>query len=203
MVGDSHAHEWLPAVLEMARRDHWQVIPLLRLGCTPGNWVASGGRASCREWFRWTLTQIGQLHPRVTLLGASIDERPSPTTRAATAGVIAAAETFKGIGPLTVIGDPEGLDRDPIDCLLSSRASMRRCTTTWPTASLKAYGQVASAAKRLGAGFLRTRGFVCFERQCPAVVGHTIVWRDNNHITAVYSAQLANAFGGAFRQALR
>ncbi len=203
LLGDSHAHVWLPALLEMAWRDHWQVVPLLRLGCTPGSWVPSGGRASCREWFDWAVSRISRLHPTVTLLGGSIGELPSPYTSAATAEVIAAARSLDRIGPTTVIGDPEGLDQDPIDCLLSGQASMARCTTTWPTASLYAYNKVASATKRLGVGFLRTRGFVCFQRKCPAVVGHTIVWRDNNHITAVYSGQLGNAFRAAFRQSLR
>ena len=82
-----------------------------------------------------------------------------------------------------------------------SGASMARCTTTWPTVSLRPYNQVASAMGRSDMGFLRTRGFVCYQRQCPAVVGHTIVWRDNNHLTWLYSAQVADAFRAAFARA--
>jgi len=201
LMGDSHADMWLPALLEMAWRDHWKVIPLMRLGCNAYSWGESGGRATCREWFRWAADRIRNLHPTVTLLGASIDERASPTTRAATANVIAAAKSLRSLGHLIVIGDPEGQARDPIDCLLSSHPSMARCTTTWPRLSLKAYNEVATAAKAMDVGFLRTRGFVCFQRQCPAVVSHTIVWRDNNHITAAYSAQLGSAFRIAFKQA--
>ena len=144
LLGDSHAHVWLPALLEMAWRDHWQVIPLLRLGCTPGSWVPE-----------WRTRQL----PRVVRLGREPDPPTSPDrhasrrrhrracrrryTSAATAEVIAAARSLHRIGPTAVIGDPEGLDRDPIDCLLSGHASMARCTTTWPAASLGAYNEVA------------------------------------------------------------
>ena len=177
LMGDSHANMWLPALLEMAWRDHWQVIPLIRLGCLPGWWAddASGG---CREWHDWALRRIGQLHPRVTLLGANIGERDSPFTRAGIENVVATAQALKEHGRVVLIGDPEGLDREPIDCVLSRHASMARCTTTWPAASLKAYNDVARAAKHSGAAFLRTRSFVCYRRQCPVVVGRTIAWRE-------------------------
>ena len=199
LFGDSHAYMWLPALLEMARRDHWAVIPLVRLGCSPGRINRS---ASCRKWYDWALRQIRRLRPRVTLLGGSIGERPSPSVNAATAGVIAAARALAPLGPVVVIGDPEGLSQGPIDCLLSRRASMARCTSTWPGASLEAYNQVDRAAKQLGVGFLRTRGFVCYQRQCPAVVGRVIAWSDNNHLSAVYSAELADAFRAGFVRAV-
>jgi peptidoglycan/LPS O-acetylase OafA/YrhL len=201
LMGDSHANMWLPALLGMARRHHWQVVPLVRLGCTPGTWITSG-RPSCRKWYQWAFDRVRQLRPRVTLLGGSIDERATSTTRLATAGVIAASRKLKRLGPTVVIGDPEGLDQNPIDCLLSRQASMAHCTTTWSAVSLAAYNQVSLAAKDLGVGFLRTRGFVCYQRQCPAVVDRTIVWRDTNHISAVYSARLAGAFHAAFLRAV-
>ena len=77
LFGDSHAFMWLPAVLETARRDGWTLVPLIRFGCTPRLWFLSAGADACRAWFRWSLRQIGQLHPDVTLLGGSIGERPS------------------------------------------------------------------------------------------------------------------------------
>ena len=201
LLGDSHAEMWLPALLEMAWRDHWAVIPLVRLGCTPERWI-NGSSASCRKWYDWALRRIRRLRPTVTLLGGSIGERPSPSTRGATAGVIAAARALEPLGPVVVIGDPEGLDEGPIDCLLSRRASMARCTTTWPRASLEAYDEVDRTAKQLGVGFLQTRGFACYQRQCPAVVGRMIAWRDNNHLSAVYSAELADAFRAGFLRAV-
>jgi hypothetical protein len=201
LFGDSHAFMWLPATLEMARRDGWAVVPLIRFGCTPGKWFTHNGPDACRAWFHWSFREIRRLQPAATLLGGSIGEQPSRDTREATSGVLTAAKTMRALGPLVVIGDPEGLAADPVPCVVAPHASMSSCTTTWPSSSLAAYDTVARATKRLGVGFLPTRGFVCYQRQCPAVVGHTIVWMDNSHLTGVYSARVAGPFREAFVRA--
>ena len=79
---------------------------------------------------------------------------------------------------------------------------MARCTTTWDAGALAAYDEVERRVTQLGAGFVRTRGFVCFEGRCPAVIGHTIAWVDDNHMSPAYSAQVAGAFRSAFARAL-
>ena len=204
LMGDSHAMMWLPAVLETAKHDHWAVIPLLRLGCTPGKWTSNRGGDACRAWYGWALRQVQRLHPSVTLVGGSIDERPTAGTRAAVEGVVTAAQTLVRLGRRTiVIGDPESLGRSPVDCLLSRHATMATCTTTWPPEALTFYDEVARRVTALGAGFLRTRGLVCFEGRCPAVIAHTIVWADDNHLSAAYSAEVAPPFRAAFVAALR
>ena len=196
-MGDSHAMMWLPAIIEMARRDHWAVVPLLRLGCTPANWTAGNGEGGCQEWYRWAIRQVGQLRPQATLIGGNVSEQQTPFARAGVDGVASAARTLESFGSV-VIGDPEGLDRDPVDCLLSRKASMATCTTTWPAQSFAMYDEAARRVKQVGAAFLGTRGFVCFERQCPAVIGRTIVWADTNHLSGTYAVRIAPAFRVAF-----
>ena len=203
LMGDSHAFMWLPALIEMARRDGWAVVPLLRLGCTPFKWTTSHGSKACRDWYRWAISQVARLHPQVTLLGGSIDQKQTPYARAATEGVVAAARALRRLGRTVVIGDPEGLDRNPVDCLLSRHASMAACTTTWSPQALAAYDEVSRRVRGFGVGFLATRGFVCFERRCPSVIGRTIAWADDNHVSAAYSAQLGGAFRAAFLRAVR
>jgi hypothetical protein len=200
LLGDSHAFMWLPAVLVTARRDGWTVVPLLRFGCTPEKWFTNRGPNGpiCRAWLRWAIGEIRRLRPTVTLLGGSVGETPSPQTSAAAAGMVAAARTLEPFGRPVVIGDPEGLSANPRQCIAAPNASLMSCMTTWPSSSLAAYDAVARGTKSLGVGFLATRGFVCYERQCPAVVGHTIVWMDTNHLTGIYSAQLAAPFRAAF-----
>lgn len=203
LFGDSHAWMWLPAVTEMAWRDGWDVVPLIRFGCTPHKWFTHVGPDSCRGWFRWAIREIRQLHPAVTLLSGSIEELPSPVRDASVEGMIAAAKLLRPLGALVVIGDPEGLEFNAAQCVAARHASLSSCTTTWPASALSAYDEVARAVKGLGVGFLQTRGFVCYRRQCPAVIGHTIAWMDNSHLTGAYSAELAGPFAAAFLQARR
>jgi peptidoglycan/LPS O-acetylase OafA/YrhL len=197
LLGDSHAMMWLPALLETAWHDHFAVVPLLRLGCTPGRWTATDDNGGCRAWFQWAVAQVERLHPQLTLLGGSIDQKQTPYARAAIEGLVGGAQELHRLGPVAVVGDPEGLDFQPVDCLLSRHASMRACTTTWPAGALAAYDEVRRRVTQLGAAFLATRGFVCFERSCPAVIGHTIAWADDNHMSTAYSARVAGAFRAA------
>ena len=201
LIGDSHALMWLPAVTDMALRDGWALVPLLRTGCMPNRWVTDEGPESCRRWYRWAISQVRRLNPLVTLVGGSIGERQTTTARAATDGILATARALQRSGRVVVIGDPEGLSQDPIDCLLSRHASMASCTTTWPPESLLSYNRVAAGAKRLGVGFIATRGFVCFERRCPSVIGHTIAYWDNSHLSTAYAVRVAGAFRAAFLRA--
>ncbi len=118
--------------------------------------------------------------------------------------MIAMARAVKAASAtVLVIGDPEGLSRDPIDCLLSRHASMASCTTTWPPASLRPYNRVATRARHLGFGFLETRGWLCFQRRCPTVIGHTIAYWDSSHITVAYAVHVSGAFRTAFLRATR
>jgi peptidoglycan/LPS O-acetylase OafA/YrhL len=203
LMGDSHAYMWLPAAIKMARYDHVALVPILRLGCTPGEWQKASGSGHCAEWFRWAAREIARLKPSVTLLGGSVDQRPTPATRAAVEGVVAGARDLERLGrAVVVIGDPESLDRNPVDCVLSRRASMASCTTHWPPESLAAYDEIARRVTSLGSGFVRTRGLVCYRGSCPAVIGHTLAWADDNHLSAAYSAEVAGSFRAEFRAAL-
>jgi peptidoglycan/LPS O-acetylase OafA/YrhL len=201
LIGDSHAMMWLPAVLELAWRDGWVVVPLLRTGCMPNWWITNEGPSSCRAWYHWAMRERRLLHPRITLVGGSIGERPSSVVSAAADGIIAMARALKPYGRVVVIGDPESLNQQPSDCLLSSDASMATCTATWPPATFRAYDRVAATMRRLGIGFIATRGFFCFERRCPFVIGHTVAYWDNSHITVAYAVQVSRAFRTAFVRA--
>jgi peptidoglycan/LPS O-acetylase OafA/YrhL len=201
LVGDSHANMWLPPLLELARRDGWALVPLIRLGCNPTTWVTN--EHGCRTWHRWSVGQALRLHAKVTVLGGSIDEQPGKATTMAAAQVVAEARDLRRAGlHVVVIGDPEGQSRDPVDCLLASGATMASCTTTWPRASLAAYDLVQRRTTALGAGFLPTRQFVCFESACPTVIDNTIAWMDTNHLTAAYTSAIAAPFRAAFLEAV-
>jgi hypothetical protein len=97
-------------------------------------------------------------------------------------------------GRAVVIGDPQGVKRNPLDCVLARNASMSRCTTTWSRLQVRPYDNVARRVKRLRIGFLDTRPWFCLGRVCPAVIGHTIAYKDPHHITASYALRLGAVF---------
>jgi hypothetical protein len=103
---------------------------------------------------------------------------------------------------VVVLGDDVGVDGEPVDCLLARDATMRRCTTTWTEERFFFNDDMAALAKARGFGFIDTRGWFCFESQCPMVIGQTIVYRDTGHITAPYALELADPLRAAFKRSV-
>jgi hypothetical protein len=103
---------------------------------------------------------------------------------------------------VVVIGDPPGMGREPVDCLLSRGATLATCTWTLTADQVSVYRDVERVAQDRGVGFVDTMGWFCFEDQCPMVVGRTIAHRDTDHITKSYALELRELFRDAFGGAL-
>lgn len=80
---------------------------------------------------------------------------------------------------------------------------MARCTTTWDEERFSVNYDIAARAKITGIGYLDTSGWFCFDNQCPMVIGHTIAYKDQNHITATYAQNLSEPFRVAFQRAIQ
>jgi hypothetical protein len=79
---------------------------------------------------------------------------------------------------------------------------MKTCTSSPPANILAFNNHLASVAKVSGFGFLKTRGWFCYQNQCPTVVASTIVYRDTGHITKTYALKLIGPFRSAFRHCI-
>ena len=205
VMGDSHAHMWVPAVLRMAKRDHWLVIPIIKPGCTAKEWLVPGPK-NCDAWFQWAIGQVQALRPTATLVIAKWS-RASPSD--ATHGVGAAVTAFSQSSThVVVLGDPIGTRKDAVECLLSSGATMRTCSPPPRKTTTRTNRAVARVARHLGAGFMDNTGWFCASPGpgkaaiCPLVINHTIVRRDNNHVSETYALELSRAFRALFRATL-
>jgi peptidoglycan/LPS O-acetylase OafA/YrhL len=209
VMGDSHAQMWMPAILSLAKRDGWVVIPFVKSTCLPNRWVATDAepKAECRAWYRWAVRQARRLHPYVTLITGSWN---TPAI-AAEQGLYDAE--VGGIRYLTtamapyskhvvVIGDPPAEARDPVDCLLSANATMSSCSTSMTPQQNALYDAIRRVARARGA-FIDTLGWFCFSNDCPTVVGHTITRGDVAHLTTTYASELVPPFRSAFLRAIR
>ena len=208
VVGDSHAQMWMPAILAMAERDGWAVVPLVKSRCVPSSWLGKGYPGTpaatlrqCHAWYKWAVLKAKALHPDVTLLTGCCGSAPDETGEATKRGFVSLAKSMKPVSKSVVaIADNEGVNREPTDCLLARKATMRTCTSVWPEFRFALNDSLPAAAKAGGFGFLKTRGWFCFQRECPMVVGGTIVYRDKDHITMAYALKLAAVFRDSFRR---
>lgn len=210
LFGDSHAQMWMPTILAMAQVDAWVVIPIVKSGCVASSWVGNGYAgtpaallSACHAWYRWAVQQAKALHPDVTLMASCCGGAAGSTATASKTAFASLATTMKGFSKnVIVVADDDGIGKQPVDCLLARHATMKTCTSTATDASYAFNDDVQKLAKIRGFGFLKTRGWFCYQYQCPMVVGHTIVYRDTGHITQVYALQLAGPFRSTFRRCI-
>jgi hypothetical protein len=205
VMGDSHAEMWMPAILAMARRDGWAVIPLVKVRCIPRGWSSSD---ECGTWFRWAERRAQALRPDVTLI---IGSRSGTYNPSASVRPIAALSTSmkRFSASVIVVGDEPNQTREPVDCLLSAGATMKTCTATSTPAQLRTEAAIASDARKNGVGYISTWPWFCAHPRgstsaflCPMVINRTITARDRGHITQTYCLQLAPSFRSAFRREL-
>ena len=205
VIGDSHLRVWMPAILQMAARDGWVVRPFTKPSCLPWRWKKPDAKnPECRAWINWAVRRARALHPTVTLVGGAFAPLPhSPgdggqTTVDAIKSVTAALKPFSK--RVVVLGDVPYQTRGIVDCLLSSGASLMRCSAA-PTRP-QLYEYVAAQARFEGAGFIDVRPWFCYQDLCPMVIGHTIAYWNTTHMSMAYALKLVAPFRAAFRAAI-
>jgi peptidoglycan/LPS O-acetylase OafA/YrhL len=205
VIGDSHAQMWMPAILQLAQRDHWLVLPFVKLTCIPRTWLRPG---ACRDWYLWARRRAAAYRPDVTLIVASWAGTREPRLAIRPVGVLSAAMQ-RASASVMVVGDPVSQRRDPTDCLLAAGATMKTCTSRQQRSQARADAAIASSARQAGVGFLDARGWLCAAARtwrhgylCPLVVNRTITFVDHGHISKTYALELAQPFRSAFRREL-
>ena len=215
VIGDSHAQMWMPAILQWLRRTGGRCSPIVKSACTPNTtWTSTAdfgidgthldaGVRVCRAWYAWALQQLRRLRPDVTLIAGVSGGASGDQAEAIKRGFISLATAAKSFSKdVVVVQDPEGVAEQPVDCLLRRRATLATCTTTWSEDRFYANDDLAALSQSPRFSLLKTRGWFCFQSQCPMVVGQTIVYRDTGHLTKAYALELAGPFRAAFRRAV-
>ncbi len=202
VIGDSHAQMWMPAILALAKRDGWEVRPIVKSGCVPATWLdRSSDKPACRAWFKWAVQQAQAIRPAVTLTSGYSGGTAGSFADATKRGYLSVVRSLRRYSNhVVVVADDDGVGKEPVDCLLAAHATMRSCTTTWPADQFFFNDDLAALARIHRFDILKTRGWFCYQSQCPMVVGRTVVYRDTGHITEPYALELASPFRAAFRR---
>jgi hypothetical protein len=205
VFGDSHAQMWMPAILQMAIRDHWLVVPFVKLSCIPRTWTAAG---DCHDWYVWARHRAAELHPDVTLVIGSWAGTKEPRLAIGPVAQLSAAMR-RSSASVMVVGDPTSQRRDPVDCLLARGATMKTCTSRQLRSQARADRAIAANARKAGVGFVDTRGWFCARARtwgrgylCPTVINRTIAFLDRGHISKTYALELAQQFRTDFQREL-
>jgi peptidoglycan/LPS O-acetylase OafA/YrhL len=204
VFGDSHAQMWMPAILRMAQRDGWSVVPLVKQRCIPRTWTDRSGE--CAAWHRWARRQVTRLRPQVTLIVTSWASTFAPRRATGPVDSLSVA-THKSSARVIVVGDAPGQRREPVDCLLARDATMKTCTSQPQAPALQTTAAIAANARKRGIGFVDSEGWFCARGSrkrllCPLVVDRTIAYMDRGHVSQTYALRLASIFRAAFQREL-
>jgi peptidoglycan/LPS O-acetylase OafA/YrhL len=211
LFGDSHAAQWLPAFEQVGHAREWKVVPLTKSECPAASaelFLPRLGRnyAECARWRERMLERIAALQPKLVILASShayasesaASYRVSPgqwrdgTRR--TLDVLARA----GIATALLRDTPRPGFVVPV-CL--ARAAWTPIPLRHPCVVSRAvavdtlvHGAELEAARHAGdVPVLDLTDALCEADLCSSVRDGIVVFKDSNHLSAAFSAHLADA----------
>ncbi len=205
VFGDSHAQMWHAPLLAMAKKDNWDEVSLAKASCSAGLFVNLGGKDECNTWYSWALKTIAKIKPNTVFISFHYS------------GITDSGKVLKienGLSSLTVwaktvakhvilMADTPLLNLpDPVDCLQQHGATLKTCTGTWSGSDLDLTNALEAVAKLNKVGVMDPLGWFCYQGMCPQAIGHTIAYKDFQHVSKTYATALSPPFRAAFRAAL-
>jgi len=206
LVGDSHAAMWYPAFQQVAEQRHWRLETLAKVTCPLQELhIVSPylGReyTECEQWRAQIMARLQAEHPRLVVLSMSrrygadfgftsydpawIDTLGRTVTQLRNTG-----STVLVLGP---VADP----RSPVPACLSGHLDDATACAPPRLAAVNGDGIAAeqTAATRAGGHYADLSDLFCSPQRCPPIVGNTLVFRDDNHVTTEYAQLLAPVMG--------
>lgn len=206
ILGNSHAAQWLPALIAIGNTDAWRIRSVTKSGCpaVPERYAAgtyAAGR-SCTTWRKAAIEWLRGHPPDLIVVsdfrGYSIVDRNGRRLDSADRqdawkkGLSKLLDALPASSGKFVLGDTPRMRVDPVACLREHRTNISACETSRREANNWAHvAAERSAAASSGAHYRTLTGQVCPYDPCPVVVGHYLIWREESHLTATYARLLA------------
>lgn len=194
LIGDSHAANWIPAFSRIGSTQGWDVRSYTKSSCALMPVMLRRNGKPYEECYEWgvrvrqiisrekpDLVVLAQMYSHKTI---APDGGEAPSLRGGLVDLWREIEQ-QGI-QVVVISDTPRWKTDPDACL----ARDRWCSV--PLDAVRNKDPLVDAQRReRRVGLVDMTDAVCPEGSCPAVIGNVVVWRDRHHLTATYSASMA------------
>jgi peptidoglycan/LPS O-acetylase OafA/YrhL len=205
LFGDSHAMQYFPAVVRVARKHHWRLVALAKSECTPAmvtvrSETTGGEYGACDAWREETLRRIESAGRGSTVVISSasdyvpLDEGgdalsgPARTT-ALLDGQMATLRRLHRAGlRAAVIKDLPPAEDDVPSCVSAKLDDLVACS--FPRVRSEGDDVDARAAiESPGVSLVNLTGEICPD-VCRAVIGDALVYRDKSHLSATFARTL-------------
>jgi peptidoglycan/LPS O-acetylase OafA/YrhL len=198
LVGDSHAAHWFPAIEAVALERGWRLVTFVKVSCSfttlaQRNLALKREYRECAAFNKATITRINELRPALTIVVNRRTFRPinggeTPELAGAALGEMIARLP----GPTAIIVDTPDPGIDVPACLSKHPNEVQRCAFTTSDSDNSDLGvseRVAAAAS--GAQLIDLTDVICASWPCSPIQGSTLLFRDEDHLTATFSRSLA------------
>ncbi|CQD10351.1 acyltransferase domain-containing protein [Mycobacterium europaeum] len=213
LIGDSHAAMWDPAFAQAAGQRRWRLETLAKVTCPMQDLhIVSPylGReyTECEQWRAQIMARVAAEHPRLVIVdmsrryGADFSFTSYDPAWIDTLGRTVAA--LRGTGAAVLVLGPAPDPRSSVPACLSAHLDDAGACAPARSAAVDDDGVAAErAATTAGGGqYADLTDLFCTPDRCPAIVGNTLVFRDDNHVTTEYAQLLAPVMGALADRAL-
>ncbi|MEU6833356.1 acyltransferase family protein [Nocardia beijingensis] len=213
LVGDSHAAMWQPAFEDIAVARHWRLETMAKVTCPLLDLPITSpylGRTytECEQWRGQIMARLRHERPRLVVVGMSRryggDFGFVTYDPAWIDGVRRLAAQLRELGSAVLVlgGVPDPHATVPA-CVAEHIDDASACAPTRAVAVDDAGIAAERAAATEGGGqYADLTSLFCTTARCPVIVGNTLVYRDDNHITSAYATALAPVVGALAARAL-
>ena len=213
LIGDSHAAMWDPAFQQVAVQRHWRLETLAKVTCPVQDLHIISpylGReyTECEQWRSQIMARVAAEHPRLVVVdmsrryGADFSFTSYDPAWIDTLGRTVAQLRSTGAAVLILGPAPDPHSSTPT-CLSAHLDDAGACAPA-RSAAVDDDGIAAErAATTAGGGqYADLTDLFCTPDRCPMIVGNTLVFRDDNHVTTEYAQLLAPVLGALADRAL-
>ncbi|KKC02889.1 SGNH hydrolase domain-containing protein, partial [Mycobacterium nebraskense] len=213
LIGDSHAAMWDPAFQQVAEQRHWRLETLAKVTCPLQDLrIVSPylGReyTECEQWRSQIMGRVAAEHPRLVVVdmsrryGADFSFTSYDPAWIDTLGRTVAQ--LRSTGAAVLILGPAPDPHSSLPTCLSAHLDDAAACAPPRSAAVNDDGIAAEqAATAAGGGqYADLTDLFCTPDRCPMIVGNTLVFRDDNHVTTEYAQLLAPVMGALADRAL-
>ena len=200
LFGDSHAGRWFPALQAAFANRPIRLITLVKSGCrsieSTKLWSGAVNR-SCANWRVEALQWLKDHPPQLLILANHLGKSTSPASASESlwhSATLSSLARFPRDVPVAILAETPEFDFSPPVCLSRHLNDANACSESRAAAvTTPDIDGVRSAASQAGATFVDMTNWFCSTNVCPAIVGSTLVYTDEHHVSATFSAQLGPA----------
>lgn len=211
LVGDSNAFTWNPALRRIAEQRHWRLEVLTKGACPildlPFKIFLQRKYTECEQWRGQTIARLQRERPRLVVLGMLRHDSGTGFPPYGPAWIDSLSRQVRQLrdsgADVLVLGPTPDLQSAVPDCLSVHLDDATVCSSATSMAVNKpGIAAESNATKAAGGRYADVTELFCTTDRCPPIVGNTLVYQDEFHLTSEYARLLAPAIGALADRAL-